>query len=155
MLMQVTVAAVQFCQAATIVWCSQQDLHDRQRIGPITSLLWTCSVIRCAEDRVCSKHVACRVWTPSRAVKTSPLYVQSQALDGCAGAIEALMLLNPYLAPGCIVLFDDLVNYPDYREHEIRALWEWLQASKRQVEVFSPFLSVWWCLLRLFVGEPF
>lgn len=47
------------------------------------------------------------------------------------------MLLNPYLAPGCIVLFDDLVNYPDYREHEIRALWEWLQASKRQVEVIG------------------
>ena len=45
------------------------------------------------------------------------------------------MLLDPYIAPGCIVLFDDLVNYPDYREHEIRALWEWLEASKRQVEV--------------------
>ncbi|KAL3148609.1 hypothetical protein ABBQ38_014037 [Trebouxia sp. C0009 RCD-2024] len=53
------------------------------------------------------------------------------------GAIDALMLLNPYLAPGCIVLFDDLVNYPDYREHEIRALWEWLQASKRELEVIG------------------
>lgn len=52
-----------------------------------------------------------------------------------AGAIDALMLLDPYIAPGCIVLFDDLVNYPDYREHEIKALWEWLEASKRQVEV--------------------
>ena len=52
-----------------------------------------------------------------------------------AGAIDALMLLDPYIAPGCIILFDDLINYPDYREHEIKALWEWLEASKRQVEV--------------------
>ena len=67
--------------------------------------------------------------------KSPPGHAPYQALGVCAGAIDALMLLNPYLAPGCIVLFDDLINYPDYREHEIRALWEWLQASKRQVEV--------------------
>ena len=52
-----------------------------------------------------------------------------------AGAIEALTLLDKYIAPGCILLFDDLVNYPGYREHEILALWEWLEETGRKLEV--------------------
>lgn len=53
------------------------------------------------------------------------------------GAIEALMLLDRYIAPGCVLLFDDLINYPEYREHEIKALWEWLQATDRKIEVIG------------------
>jgi len=52
-----------------------------------------------------------------------------------AGAIEALTLLDKYIAPGCILLFDDLINYPGYREHEILALWEWLEETGRKLEV--------------------
>lgn len=52
-----------------------------------------------------------------------------------AGAIDALTLLDKYIAPGCVLLFDDLINYPDYRDHEILALWEWLQATGRKLEV--------------------
>ena len=51
------------------------------------------------------------------------------------GAIDALTLLDKYIAPGCVLLFDDLVNYPNYRDHEILALWEWLQATGRKLEV--------------------
>ena len=51
------------------------------------------------------------------------------------GAIDALTLLDKYIAPGCVLLFDDLINYPDYRDHEILALWEWLQATGRKLEV--------------------
>lgn len=53
----------------------------------------------------------------------------------CAGAIDALMLLDKHIAPGCVLLFDDLINYPNYRDHEILALWEWLQATGRKLEV--------------------
>ena len=52
-----------------------------------------------------------------------------------AGAIDALTLLDKYIAPGCVLLFDDLVNYPNYRDHEILALWEWLQDTGRKLEV--------------------
>ncbi len=45
------------------------------------------------------------------------------------------MLLDQHIAPGCVLLFDDLVNYPDYRDHEIKALWEWLDSTGRKVEV--------------------
>ena len=32
-----------------------------------------------------------------------------------------------------------LVNYPDYRQHEMRALWEWLGLSGRTLEVIGIF----------------
>lgn len=51
------------------------------------------------------------------------------------GAIDALKMLDKYIAPGCVLLFDDLVNYPNYRDHEILALWEWLQSTGRKLEV--------------------
>lgn len=53
------------------------------------------------------------------------------------GAIDALMLLDQHIAPGCVLLFDDLVNYPDYRDHEIKALWEWLDSTGRKLEVIG------------------
>lgn len=58
-----------------------------------------------------------------------------------AGAIDALTLLDQYMAPGCVLLFDDLINYPDYRDHEIKALWEWLEETGRKLEVHV----VWLC----------
>ena len=45
------------------------------------------------------------------------------------------MLLDQHIAPGCVLLFVDLINYPDYRDHEIKALWEWLDSTGRKVEV--------------------
>lgn len=57
--------------------------------------------------------------------------------DLYAGAIDALTLLDKYIAPGCVLLFDDLVNYPGYREHEILALWEWLETTGRKLEVIG------------------
>lgn len=57
--------------------------------------------------------------------------------DLYAGAIDALTLLDKYIAPGCVLLFDDLINYPGYREHEILALWEWLETTGRKLEVIG------------------
>ena len=62
-------------------------------------------------------------------------YHHNRQYCDAAGAIEALTLLDKYIAPGCILLFDDLVNYPGYREHEILALWEWLEETGRKLEV--------------------
>ena len=35
------------------------------------------------------------------------------------------------------VLSTQLVNYPDYRNHEIKALFEWLGRTRRELEVFG------------------
>lgn len=48
-----------------------------------------------------------------------------------------LTLLEDRIAPGAIVVFDELVNYPAYREHEVKALWEWLSRSRRSLEVIG------------------
>ena len=37
--------------------------------------------------------------------------------------------VGPYLRDGALLVFDELVNYPAYREGEMRALYEWHQAS--------------------------
>jgi hypothetical protein len=35
--------------------------------------------------------------------------------------------LDAWLEPGVVIVFDELVNYPEYKEHEIKALFELLQ----------------------------
>jgi hypothetical protein len=40
-----------------------------------------------------------------------------------------LSLLNNRIAVGTVLVFDELINYNNYREHEVKALWEWLQES--------------------------
>lgn len=59
----------------------------------------------------------------------------------CAGAIDALTLLDKHIAPGCILLFDDLINYPQYMEHELKALWEWLAMTGRHIQVLFLLLQ--------------
>ena len=81
----------------------------------------------------------CGLVTNCRLVLVGSLSSQQQLTwpqaHASAGAIDALMLLDQHIAPGCVLLFDDLVNYPDYRDHEIKALWEWLDSTGRKVEV--------------------
>jgi hypothetical protein len=49
------------------------------------------------------------------------------------GAVQALKLLSDRIHPGTVIIFDELINYPNYRSHEVKALWEWLQVSGRHV----------------------
>ncbi len=42
-----------------------------------------------------------------------------------------------HLAPGCVLLFDELFNYGGYKENEVKALYEWLKASQRKVQVIG------------------
>jgi hypothetical protein len=56
-------------------------------------------------------------------------------------------LLAPRLAPRpgkgadggrqTVIVFDDLVNYPEYRQHEMRALWEFMLNQSIAVEVIA------------------
>ena len=39
------------------------------------------------------------------------------------------------LHAGAIVVFDELFNFPEYREHELKALWEYLNASSPPLDV--------------------
>lgn len=53
------------------------------------------------------------------------------------GAIQALTLLTPRIRRGTVLLFDDLINYNRYREHEMRALWEWLASTGHRLRVIG------------------
>ena len=45
--------------------------------------------------------------------------------------------LEAYLAPGAFIVFDELVGYPGYRGHEMLALFQMLQRTKRKVRVIG------------------
>jgi hypothetical protein len=55
--------------------------------------------------------------------------------DLYAGARDALALLSPLIRPGTVLVFDDLINYAAYRDHEVKALWEWLASTGLHVRV--------------------
>jgi len=57
--------------------------------------------------------------------------------DLYAGARDALALLSPLIRPGTVLVFDDLVNYAAYKEHEVKALWEWLASTGLHVRVIG------------------
>lgn len=59
--------------------------------------------------------------------------------DLYAGARDALSLLSDRIHPGAILVFDDLLAYPTYREHEVLALWQWLHASQRRLQIIGIF----------------
>lgn len=53
--------------------------------------------------------------------------------DLYAGARDALQLLIPRLVVGTVIVFDDLVNYQYYKNHELKAFWEFTVASGAQL----------------------
>lgn len=77
-------------------------------------------------------------------IDTLPLYLhRMDEMSGCHtpvafvhidcdiydGARDVLFMLSNRLVPGSILVFDELFNYPFYEKHEIRALYELLQAT--------------------------
>ena len=42
------------------------------------------------------------------------------AADLFAGSHDALTLLSHKIIPGTVIVFDELINYKRYREHEVR-----------------------------------
>lgn len=57
--------------------------------------------------------------------------------DLYVGASDVLTTLEDRIAPRAVVVFDELINYVAYRDHEVKALWEWLQRSGRTLEVIG------------------
>jgi len=63
--------------------------------------------------------------------------------DLYSGAKYVLKTLNHLIAPGTVIVFDELCDwkdsdiYPAWREGEWKALNEWLKEDKRKVEVLS------------------
>ena len=48
-----------------------------------------------------------------------------------------LQRLEPRLSPGAIVVFDELINYPEFQQHELKALTELQARSGRTVRVLG------------------
>jgi hypothetical protein len=44
--------------------------------------------------------------------------------DLYSSTIEALKILGPYLSRNCVIVFDELLDYPNYQEGELKALYE-------------------------------
>mmetsp|Transcript_25487 Transcript_25487/g.49970 ORF Transcript_25487/g.49970 Transcript_25487/m.49970 type:complete len:344 (+) Transcript_25487:69-1100(+) len=57
--------------------------------------------------------------------KVSLLHIDS---DLYSSALTVLQLVGPRLRHGAVIIFDELVNYPGFRDGEVRALHEWLQS---------------------------
>ncbi len=57
--------------------------------------------------------------------------------DTYSPAKVALKELKPYFKPGTIILFDELLGYPNWRNHEFRALNEVLDPSEYEYIGFA------------------
>ena len=53
--------------------------------------------------------------------------------DVYSSAREVLFGANDYIEPGTVLIFDEILGYENYREHEYRALCEWRSATGRAV----------------------
>jgi len=79
--------------------------------------------------------------------KTLPKYLQENQIETVAfvhidtdtysPAKTALSLLQPYFRPGTIVLFDELLGYPNWRSHEYKALTETLDRDSYEYLAFG------------------
>ena len=74
-------------------------------------------------SRLCTPCIS----APSHAVFAQPLSAQFARGPGADHGKHTCLLC-------CHV---QLVNYPDYRNHEMKALFEWLGRTQRELEVFS------------------
>jgi hypothetical protein len=57
--------------------------------------------------------------------------------DTYTPAAHVLELVVPLLAPGSIIVFDELIGYPNWREHEYKALNEWLPRDRYDFIAFT------------------
>lgn len=73
------------------------------------------------------------IWTGRPSEDAVPLTYLHIDCDLYAGAHDAFTFLSHKIIPGTVIVFDELVNYKLYREHEVKAFWEWLQVSGAKV----------------------
>lgn len=51
--------------------------------------------------------------------------------------------LGHLIAPECVIVFDELIDYPAFKEHEIKAFYEYLRQSKRDFEYICTSTGPW------------
>lgn len=56
-------------------------------------------------------------------------------LFSSASTVLRLLLQSGRLARGAVLVFDEIINYPGFRQGEMRALWELARLSGRRLEV--------------------
>jgi hypothetical protein len=76
-------------------------------------------------------------WVKGWYDKSIPLFVQNRTnekitfihvdCDLYSATKTVFKELDAWLEPGVVIVFDELINYPGYRDHEIKALFELLQ----------------------------
>lgn len=59
------------------------------------------------------------------------IHIDSDIYSSCKTVLE---LLTDRIVPGTIIDFDEILDYPEYREHEIKAFAEFLLATGRDYE---------------------
>ena len=64
----------------------------------------------------------------------SLVHIDCDLYSSTASVLEAL---EPRLTDDAVLVFDELVNYPEYREHEARALVEFLRRTDRGYRVLG------------------
>eukprot|EP00884_Botryococcus_braunii_P009238 jgi/Botrbrau1/18315/Bobra.0179s0043.1 len=57
--------------------------------------------------------------------------------DLYTGASQSLLMNAPRMRPGMVLVFDELINYKGYRNHEMKALWEWLAVTGLHVHALA------------------
>lgn len=88
------------------------DLPDNVRlvVGMFDTALPTFLRRERPYERIALAHIDCDLYSSSRTV---------------------LHEIGARLLPGAVLVFDELVEYPGYEQHEVKALFEFLQASRR------------------------
>ena len=61
--------------------------------------------------------------------------------------------LSHLIAPRCVVVFDELIDYPAFKEHEIKAFYEYLRQSKRSFEYICRSTGPWHCKVAVQMGK--
>ncbi|AMO57461.1 class I SAM-dependent methyltransferase [Endozoicomonas montiporae] len=75
-------------------------------------------------------------------LQEAPISFLHMDCDIYQSATEVFQHLGHRLVPGSVVVFDELYNYPNWKEHEWKALQEFLKATDKQVE-FIAFNENW------------
>ena len=82
---------------------------------------------------------------PFAANMTKPIMVLHVDCDLYSSTVTIFKYLKPFLIPGSLVVFDELVNYPRYLDHEMLAFYEFLQGTNLDVELIGQFGGVRMC----------
>lgn len=64
-----------------------------------------------------------------------PLRLLHVDCDIYSGAKTVLDALEPCIIPGTVIVFDELINYPGYEAHEMKALFEFCQRTGKEFDV--------------------